>query len=524
MPVQETVEERYWCPGPWPWEWFDTCVRRAQRWCYDFVTIVPVVGFAAGMVMLIAAVIGWLTWPVSALAALFSRPKCNGPVYVGATTTTGERMFKAYPHGSASFPTGPSVGVTGNNPGCGARPDYRMVGQIRYELTPTPGDGPVVGRTPEHLDAFWVGPRNELMHTFWPRPESQGTWYDAFALEPHQSVQAGAVSAIARRPDHLDVFWIGRRGQLLHKWWDVASAGGWSPAYMLAGEAEAAPGAVSAVARHPERIDVFWITLAGRVMSTCWDNRDDHRLGLEGGQDWTDLDIPHRGWWSSPFEVHAGARAAPGAIRAVSRTLLSVDLLFIGEAGEVYWMVDWSDGAKYKHASHASAPPVWWAPIEVAPRGSAAPGGLALVARRDDRLDAFWIGPQGEVRHAALQHPGSGWSRVIELAPGGAAAPGSIAAVARYPEHLDIFWIGPSGEIRHMYWDGASGWSGMIELAPAGSAKADSICAVARRHDHLDIFFVAPDDALSSMAWDGRDFRWFGPFPVSAPGTAQPGW
>lgn len=41
MPFQETVEEPYWCPGPWykPWQWGKTCTRRVTRWCYDFAWI-----------------------------------------------------------------------------------------------------------------------------------------------------------------------------------------------------------------------------------------------------------------------------------------------------------------------------------------------------------------------------------------------------------------------------------------------------------------------------------------------------
>ena len=29
-------DHKYWCPGPWPWEWFDTCIRHGHAWQYDF--------------------------------------------------------------------------------------------------------------------------------------------------------------------------------------------------------------------------------------------------------------------------------------------------------------------------------------------------------------------------------------------------------------------------------------------------------------------------------------------------------
>jgi hypothetical protein len=36
MPIEKDVDERVWCPGWWPWEWFDTCIERKHKWCYNF--------------------------------------------------------------------------------------------------------------------------------------------------------------------------------------------------------------------------------------------------------------------------------------------------------------------------------------------------------------------------------------------------------------------------------------------------------------------------------------------------------
>lgn len=36
MPTLKEMDVRIWCPGPWPWEWADTCVRKRHRWCYQF--------------------------------------------------------------------------------------------------------------------------------------------------------------------------------------------------------------------------------------------------------------------------------------------------------------------------------------------------------------------------------------------------------------------------------------------------------------------------------------------------------
>ncbi len=36
MPYQIQVQETYWCPGRWPWQWFRTCKRTVTQWCYQF--------------------------------------------------------------------------------------------------------------------------------------------------------------------------------------------------------------------------------------------------------------------------------------------------------------------------------------------------------------------------------------------------------------------------------------------------------------------------------------------------------
>jgi len=39
MPQHVQITEHYWCPGPWPWEWFNTCTRTVWKWCYDFAWV-----------------------------------------------------------------------------------------------------------------------------------------------------------------------------------------------------------------------------------------------------------------------------------------------------------------------------------------------------------------------------------------------------------------------------------------------------------------------------------------------------
>ncbi len=36
MPQEVEVTETYWCPGIWPWQWFNTCTTTKTEWCYNF--------------------------------------------------------------------------------------------------------------------------------------------------------------------------------------------------------------------------------------------------------------------------------------------------------------------------------------------------------------------------------------------------------------------------------------------------------------------------------------------------------
>src|SRR6202044_2821748 len=92
-----------------------------------------------------------------------------------------------------------------------------------------------------------------------------------FEIAPAGSAAQGAVTAVARTPDHLDVFWVGPDGSVGSTWGGAhANNGAWNAAFEIA-PAKAAQGAVTAVARTPDHLDVFWVGPDGSVGSTWWD-------------------------------------------------------------------------------------------------------------------------------------------------------------------------------------------------------------------------------------------------------------
>ena len=94
---------------------------------------------------------------------------------------------------------------------------------VRQQLQLTgSGAGAVtaVARTPNHLDLFWVGLDGSVGSNWWDAGANNGAWNAAFEIAPAKSAQ-GVVTAVARTPDHLDVFWVGPDGSVGSNWWDA---------------------------------------------------------------------------------------------------------------------------------------------------------------------------------------------------------------------------------------------------------------------------------------------------------------
>src|SRR5271168_538060 len=237
----------------------------------------------------------------------------------------------------------------------------------------------------------------------------------------------GAVTAVARTADHLDVFWVGPDGSVSSNWWDAgANNGAWNTPFEIA-PAKAGQGAGTSVARTPDHLDVFWVGPDGSVSSNWWD------AGANNGR------------WNTPFEI-APAKAAQGAVTAVARTADHLDVFWGGPDGSVgsnWWDAGANNGA-------------WNTPFEIAP-AKAAQGAVTAVARTADHLDVFWVGPDGSVGSNwwdAGANSGR-WNAAFEIVPAGSAA-GAVRAVARTPDHLDVFWVGLDGSVGTNWWDAHS--------------------------------------------------------------------
>jgi hypothetical protein len=154
---------------------------------------------------------------------------------------------------------------------------------------------------------------------------------------------------------------------------------------------------------------------------------------------------------------------------------------------------------------------------------------IAAVARTPNRLDAFWIGPDGGIGSTGWEGGvnNNEWEHDFPVAPPGSARAGSqLAAVSRTSRRIDIFWIGEHGDIWTTAWDGAVGqaWGHASSITRAGVTRADSpIAAVARTTNRLDVFWIGPDGGIGSTGWEGGAGAWEPDFPIARPGVAGAG-
>ncbi len=361
-----------------------------------------------------------------------------------------------------------------------------------------------VGRTPEHLDVFWVGPDWGVGSNWWDQNANNGAWNQPFGVAPPNSAQTGSVAAVWRMPTHLDAFWVALDGSVWSNWWDQnANNGAWNQPFAIAPPRSAQAGAIAACSRTPEHVDVFWIGPDGGVGTTWWDS------GANNGA------------WNQPFGIAPPGSAQPGALAAVARTANHVDAFWVGPDGGIgtAW---WDSGANNG---------AWNQPFGIAPPGAAQPGAIASCCRTPEHVDVFWVGPDGGIGTAWWDSGANNgaWNQPFGIAPPGASQPGAIAACSRTPEHVDVFWIGPDGGVGTTWWDSGANnaaWNQPFGIAPPGASQPGAIAGCCRTPEHVDVFWIGPDGGVGSNWWDSgaNNGAWNQPFGLAPPGSAQPGW
>ena len=123
-----------------------------------------------------------------------------------------------------------------------------------------PGAIAAISRDSDFMDVFWIGIEGAVFSGVVERQLG-----DTVELAPPGSA-LGGISAVSRSTDFMDVFWTTSVGAIHSFWWN----GGWGPVFETAPASSASPEAVATASRNSDQMDVFWITPGWGVGSTWW--------------------------------------------------------------------------------------------------------------------------------------------------------------------------------------------------------------------------------------------------------------
>ena len=348
--------------------------------------------------------------------------------------------------------------------------------------TRQPGAIGAVSRSTDHLDIF-VADGNGAMFTAAWEPAMVDWWEGWWNLLGGRGAPGTPLTVVSRRADYLDVFTVGTDGGAYTCAWTPAT--GWRGWWRIGTATFPAGSMINAVSRSTDHLDIFATDVAGRVITAAWE---------PGFTSW-------HGWW----EIRGG-RARPGApVTAVSRSQNKLDVFVVGTDGGAYtaaWEPAFADGW------HG-----WWrigAPVF--PQGAY----LGAVTRSADHLDVFGTDTGGRIITAAWEPAfADGWHGWWEIR-GGRAQPGApVTAVSRSQNKLDVFVVGTDNTIYTAAWEPgfADGWHGWWNLNGGKAAHGSVINAVSRRPDFMDVFTVGLDGRVYSAAWSPGQ-PWGGWWPM----------
>ena len=235
-----------------------------------------------------------------------------------------------------------------------------------------------VSRSADQLDIFATDVSGRVMSAAW-QPSFADGWHGWWHIQGGMAAPGAPVGAVVRGPNQLDIFVVGRDGFAYTAAWQPSFSDGWHGWWRVGAARFPAGGAINAVSRSSNQLDIFAVANGGETLTAAWEP------AFSDG--W-------HGWWHIQ-----GGRGRPGApIHAVSRSANKLDIFVTGTDRGVYtaaWEPAFADGW------HG-----WWRL-----NGGAAALGAAVtaVSRAPNKLDAFVVGGDSRIYTAAWEPAFTDW-------------------------------------------------------------------------------------------------------------------
>jgi hypothetical protein len=320
----------------------------------------------------------------------------------------------------------------------------------------------IVSRDPDrgslflNLDAFWADSRGSLnTNTMVARPTQQiiapqGT---SGSVVPPNAL----VTATARTSKNLDVFFVGKDGNVYNVYWNPSkgvNAQGqlnWGVVPVTtqtcamphtspcAGSGLPGNG-VAVVARKPTTLDVFYVGRDGGVWTASYDSAR--------GPNWTTSEAIYNPATDSVSALPSwgldGSVAHHAHLTATARTALNMDVFWVGADGGL-WNGSWQNDS-------------WDTPVRRSMTGVGQPGGLvSAVGRQPNTLDVVFAGANGELEWSSFS-PGVAWTTSAVTNQEGvvfgpaSVGPGGLSLVAPSSYGLQAFYFNPAHQLKTVTW------------------------------------------------------------------------
>jgi hypothetical protein len=326
----------------------------------------------------------------------------------------------------------------------------------------------VVSRTPNNVDMFWT--------------DDKGGLYTAYEAGPNFAWQAETIVP---------------PGYCIYRRLGTVSICEWMPSIVPVNAT------VTATARSPGNLDVFFIGTDGNVYNAYWSTA--MGVNAQGQPNWKTIPIT-TGACTMTNESCAG-RGQPGSgVAVVARTPTHLDLFYVGSDGGI-WSSWWDATATSWTTEELYGPHSYWQYTAGAVPTSAT---LTAVARTENNLDVFFLGIDGGLWTTTWQNGGSWWSQEILGTQGTGQPGGPISAVARQPVRMDVVYGAAAGGMGWDYFSSPS-WAPAPLAIPAGSNMSPkmtgrgAISLVAPDSYRLQAFYLNPQHQLETLTWFDGD-------------------
>lgn len=345
-----------------------------------------------------------------------------------------------------------------------------------HSLRPTSA----VARSANNLDVFAADTAGAIWTARWKGGAYARNWDRWRRVLPDIGAANVGLEVVSRHPKKLDIFATGSdRVAYTGAWEEDRNNAQWLGWWKLPNLGLVDKASITAVARHPDKLDVFAVGTDGGIYTAAWDRN-------QANSQW-------RGWWRI-----LDLTVAPGTrVSAVARHADKLDIFVVGKDGQVYTAA-WD-------ANIANQPwRGWWRILDA----NVSPGGhVTAISRHPNKLDVFIVATNQGAFTASWEggvanSQWSGWWRIGDevFIPGLPVTP-----VSRHPDKLDVFVAGNDGKVWTAAWEvGLAGhqWMGWWPIGNGRIAGSSAVVAASRDANKLDVFAMDPEGVLHTAAWD----------------------